>query len=92
MFERTANISGRIAFGWIADRGWISALTINNMSLVACGVLTCICPLLPNFMALIGYAVLFGFIIGKLEILCISYKKTIILKSLGIKNFSLNVP
>uniref|UniRef100_A0A0M3HMI4 MFS domain-containing protein n=2 Tax=Ascaris TaxID=6251 RepID=A0A0M3HMI4_ASCLU len=58
------NTLGRIAFGWIADRGWISALTINNMSLVACGVLTCICPLLPNFMALIGYAVLFGFIIA----------------------------
>uniref|UniRef100_A0A914RL82 Monocarboxylate transporter n=1 Tax=Parascaris equorum TaxID=6256 RepID=A0A914RL82_PAREQ len=32
--DRTTNILGRIVFGWIADRGWISALTINNMSLV----------------------------------------------------------
>ncbi|VDM39492.1 unnamed protein product [Toxocara canis] len=54
------NTLGRIAFGWIADRGWVSALTINNASLISCGILTCICPLLPNFVALIGYAILFA--------------------------------
>uniref|UniRef100_A0A1I8ECU9 Major facilitator superfamily (MFS) profile domain-containing protein n=1 Tax=Wuchereria bancrofti TaxID=6293 RepID=A0A1I8ECU9_WUCBA len=41
--------SGRIAFGWLADRGWLSALTINNFSLLGCGVLTCLCPLFPGY-------------------------------------------
>ncbi|VDK44585.1 unnamed protein product [Anisakis simplex] len=61
------NTLGRIVSGWLADRGWVSALTINNFSLLSCGVLTCICPMLPNFMALSVYAVLFGFIIWGIQ-------------------------
>uniref|UniRef100_A0A0R3S5T5 MFS domain-containing protein n=1 Tax=Elaeophora elaphi TaxID=1147741 RepID=A0A0R3S5T5_9BILA len=58
------NTVGRIAFGWLADRGWLSALTINNFALLGCGVLTCLCPLLPGYGGLMVYSILFGFIIS----------------------------
>ncbi|VDN03639.1 unnamed protein product, partial [Thelazia callipaeda] len=58
------NTVGRIAFGWLADRGWVSALTINNLALIGCGLLTCLCPLLPGFGGLMFYSILFGFIIS----------------------------
>uniref|UniRef100_A0A915PIC1 Major facilitator superfamily (MFS) profile domain-containing protein n=1 Tax=Setaria digitata TaxID=48799 RepID=A0A915PIC1_9BILA len=58
------NTVGRIAFGWLADRGWLSALTINNFALVGCGVLTCLCPVLPGYAGLMVYSILFGFIIS----------------------------
>lgn len=58
------NTLGRIAFGWVADRGWFSALSISNTALILCGLLTCICPLLSNFLALVVYATFFGFIIS----------------------------
>ncbi|EJW88032.1 major facilitator superfamily transporter [Wuchereria bancrofti] len=58
------NTIGRIAFGWLADRGWLSALTINNFSLLGCGVLTCLCPLFPGYGGLLVYSILFGFIIS----------------------------
>ncbi|VDM83084.1 unnamed protein product, partial [Strongylus vulgaris] len=53
----------RVFFGWLADRGYVSALAINNFSLLACGVLTFIAPLLPSFTLQMAYAALFGFII-----------------------------
>ncbi|KAK6110907.1 Major Facilitator Superfamily protein [Brugia pahangi] len=58
------NTFGRIAFGWLADRGWLSALTINNFALLGCGVLTCLCPLFPGYGGLLVYSILFGFIIS----------------------------
>ncbi|ETN80248.1 transporter, major facilitator family protein [Necator americanus] len=58
------NTIGRVFFGWLADRGYVSALAINNFSLVACGVLTLAAPLLPTFSLQITYAALFGFIIS----------------------------
>uniref|UniRef100_A0A8R1XTG9 Major facilitator superfamily (MFS) profile domain-containing protein n=1 Tax=Onchocerca volvulus TaxID=6282 RepID=A0A8R1XTG9_ONCVO len=58
------NTIGRIAFGWLADRGWLSALAINNFALLGCGVLTCLCPLLPGYGGLMVYSILFGFIIS----------------------------
>ena len=61
-------ILGRVFFGWVADRRYVSALAINNFSLIACGILTLACPLLPNFTALAGYASLFGFIICRNKI------------------------
>jgi hypothetical protein len=44
----------------------MSALTINNIALVMCGLLTLICPFLFDYSMMIVYAVLFGFIICKL--------------------------
>ncbi|EFO26049.1 hypothetical protein LOAG_02432 [Loa loa] len=58
------NTIGRIAFGWLADRGWLSALTISNFALLGCGVLTCLCPLFPSYGGLMVYSILFGFIIS----------------------------
>lgn len=58
------NTIGRVFFGWLADRGYVSALAINNFSLLACGVLTLIAPLLPTFSLQLTYAALFGFIIS----------------------------
>ncbi|GMT05721.1 hypothetical protein PENTCL1PPCAC_27895 [Pristionchus entomophagus] len=58
------NTGGRIFFGWLADRGYISALTINNFSLCACGVLCCLCPLWTSFTGLAIYSAVFGFIIS----------------------------
>uniref|UniRef100_A0A914BUX7 Major facilitator superfamily (MFS) profile domain-containing protein n=1 Tax=Acrobeloides nanus TaxID=290746 RepID=A0A914BUX7_9BILA len=58
------NTFGRIFFGWMADRRWVTALAINNFSLIFCGVLTAICPLCWNFTTLAIYSCLFGFIVS----------------------------
>ncbi|KAK5975313.1 Monocarboxylate transporter 5 [Trichostrongylus colubriformis] len=58
------NTIGRVFFGWLADRGYVSALAINNFSLLACGALTLAAPFLPSFALLMTYAALFGFIIS----------------------------
>ncbi|KAI1724705.1 major facilitator superfamily domain-containing protein [Ditylenchus destructor] len=58
------NTFGRVFFGWVADRQWVTALAINNWSLICCGILTIICPLLPNYQWLCFYAGLFGFIVA----------------------------
>ncbi|EYC23175.1 hypothetical protein Y032_0016g3157 [Ancylostoma ceylanicum] len=58
------NTAGRVFFGWLADRGYVSALAINNFSLLACGILTLAAPLLPTFSLQMTYAALFGFIIS----------------------------
>lgn len=58
------NTLGRIAFGWLADRKWLSALALNNISLLSCGVLTLICPYLSSYTSLMIYSILFGFIIS----------------------------
>uniref|UniRef100_A0A9J2PBH8 Major facilitator superfamily (MFS) profile domain-containing protein n=1 Tax=Ascaris lumbricoides TaxID=6252 RepID=A0A9J2PBH8_ASCLU len=58
------NTLGRVFSGWVADRQWVSALTIHNMSLIICGFVTCFCPLLPYYNPLLAYAILFGFVIS----------------------------
>uniref|UniRef100_A0A914LXD9 Major facilitator superfamily (MFS) profile domain-containing protein n=1 Tax=Meloidogyne incognita TaxID=6306 RepID=A0A914LXD9_MELIC len=59
-----SNTFGRVFFGWMADRRWVSALTITNWSLISCGLLTAFCPLFPNYLMLITYSCLFGFIVS----------------------------
>lgn len=59
-----ANTFGRVFFGWMADRRWVSALTITNWSLISCGLLTAFCPLFPTYLMLITYSCLFGFIVS----------------------------
>lgn len=54
---------GRVFFGWLADHQWLTALLINNLSLILCGIMTFLCPLLPNYIWLSVYAALFGFIV-----------------------------
>uniref|UniRef100_A0A183C455 MFS domain-containing protein n=1 Tax=Globodera pallida TaxID=36090 RepID=A0A183C455_GLOPA len=65
-FIGIANTLGRVFFGWVADRRWVTALSITNFSLVACGVLTIICPLLPNYWSLSLYACSFGGLLERL--------------------------
>ena len=58
-----ANTIGRVFFGWMADRRWLSALTISNLSLLICGLLTTIVFVLQSYLALCVYAATFGFVI-----------------------------
>lgn len=62
------NTVGRIFFGWVADKKYLSALTINNLSLVICGILTLACPLLRTMGGQYFYAFFFGFIICMLSV------------------------
>uniref|UniRef100_A0A8R1HY62 MFS_4 domain-containing protein n=1 Tax=Caenorhabditis japonica TaxID=281687 RepID=A0A8R1HY62_CAEJA len=58
------NTVGRVFFGWVADKKYLSALTINNLSLVICGILTLACPLLRTMGGQYFYSFFFGFIIS----------------------------
>lgn len=58
------NTVGRVFFGWVADKKYLSALTINNLSLVICGFLTLACPLLRTMGGQYFYSFFFGFIIS----------------------------
>ncbi|CAD5222569.1 unnamed protein product [Bursaphelenchus xylophilus] len=58
------NTVGRVFFGWMADRRWLSALTISNASLILCGMLTMACYFCGLYTMLMGYAALFGFVIS----------------------------
>lgn len=58
------NTVGRVFFGWVADKKYLTALTINNLSLVICGVLTLACPLLRTMTGQFFYSFVFGFIIS----------------------------
>jgi MCP family monocarboxylic acid transporter-like MFS transporter 14 len=58
------NTFGRVLFGWAADRRWVTALAINNFSLLFCGILTAAVPLASNYVMLTGYSVLFGFVVA----------------------------
>ncbi|VDD93351.1 unnamed protein product [Enterobius vermicularis] len=54
------NTTGRLLFGWLADRKWISALTLHNTSLIGAGILTILCPFCSNYTMFLIYSVLFG--------------------------------
>ncbi|ULT82264.1 hypothetical protein L3Y34_011911 [Caenorhabditis briggsae] len=58
------NTVGRVFFGWVADKKYLSALTINNLSLIICGFLTLACPLLRTMGGQYFYSFFFGFIIS----------------------------
>lgn len=59
------NTFGRICFGWIADRRWLSALFLSNASLLLCGFLTMLCFMVNSYFVLCIYAGLFGFVVCK---------------------------
>lgn len=60
------NTVGRIFYGWLSDRGWVRPVTINNVTLILCGVLTVFVPLMKSYLLLMIYSAVFGFLIGKL--------------------------
>ncbi|KAI6176829.1 Monocarboxylate transporter 5 [Aphelenchoides bicaudatus] len=58
------NTAGRVFFGWVADRHWLSALFLSNASLLLCGLLTVACYFSNNYIFLVAYSGLFGFAIS----------------------------
>ncbi|CAJ0933487.1 unnamed protein product, partial [Mesorhabditis belari] len=58
------NTVGRVICGWLADRQFVSSLTINNFSLVTCGLLCFVAPFCNTYTTLVVYAALFGLIIS----------------------------
>lgn len=55
-----ANMIGRIAFGWIADRPWASAIHLNNVMILLAGFLSLFCQFFNNNSLLGFYAAFFG--------------------------------
>lgn len=59
------NTFGRILFGWIADRSWISALFLGMACLLVCTGMTLMIPLFTEFASIAVYAATFGFFLGQ---------------------------
>uniref|UniRef100_A0A0N5AND7 MFS domain-containing protein n=1 Tax=Syphacia muris TaxID=451379 RepID=A0A0N5AND7_9BILA len=55
-----ANTLGRLLFGWLSDKKWLSALTINNICLIFCGILTMLGPICNGYWLIFFFCVLFG--------------------------------
>ena len=60
-----ANVISRLVCGFLSDLKWVNRLLFNNVTLIIAGVVTVMCPLYQTFEALIIYAAVFGFSIGK---------------------------
>uniref|UniRef100_A0A5S6Q002 Major facilitator superfamily (MFS) profile domain-containing protein n=1 Tax=Trichuris muris TaxID=70415 RepID=A0A5S6Q002_TRIMR len=74
------NTVGRVLFGWISDQRWMTALTINNLSLLFCGALTSLCMVFSTYALLMTYSVLFGLFIAPY----ISLTAVILVEELGL--------
>ncbi|CAH8832394.1 unnamed protein product [Trichobilharzia szidati] len=74
------NTFGRLLTGWLSDQPWANVLYINNVSLVASGILTSLVPLFKMYEALIGYACVYGFMISAF----ISVRTILIVQVLGL--------
>jgi cyanate permease len=60
-----ANMIGRFAFGWVADRPWASAIQLNNTMIVLAGFLSLFGQFFNNNSWLGFYAAFFGLFSGK---------------------------
>ncbi|XP_003367103.1 conserved hypothetical protein, partial [Trichinella spiralis] len=78
------NTIGRVIFGWVSDQHWVTALTINNIALLLCGLLTCLCVVFTTYELLILYSTLFGFFIAPY----ISLSAVILVEELGLENLT----
>ncbi|CAJ0933634.1 unnamed protein product, partial [Mesorhabditis belari] len=58
------NTVGRILSGWLADRQFVSSLTIVTFSQFICGLLCLAAPFCHTYSMLLVYGALFGFIIS----------------------------
>ena len=58
------NTIGRVAYGWLADRQWITSQTIVNVSLLAVAVVNCAFAFTSAYEAAVAYALTFGFVVG----------------------------
>lgn len=64
------NTAGRVFFGWLADKNWVTALTINNFALLACGLLIFMVPFLTGYVPLMMFAGVFGFFVCEFFVGC----------------------
>ncbi|OUC46346.1 transporter, major facilitator family protein [Trichinella nativa] len=78
------NTIGRVIFGWVSDQHWVTALTINNIALLLCGLLTCLCVVFTTYELLILYSTLFGFFIAPY----VSLSAVILVEELGLENLT----
>lgn len=59
------NTVGRLLFGWFADRPGVSALLVNNISIVLTGFCVFCLPFCNNYTAIVVDCVLFGLFVCK---------------------------
>ncbi|KFD71499.1 hypothetical protein M514_06367 [Trichuris suis] len=78
------NTIGRVLFGWISDQRWVTALTINNVSLLFCGALTSLCMVFGTYTLLMTYSVLFGLFIAPY----ISLTAVILVEEVGLEQLT----
>ncbi|CDW55106.1 MFS 1 domain containing protein [Trichuris trichiura] len=78
------NTIGRVLFGWISDQRWVTALTINNISLLFCGALTSLCMVFGSYTLLMTYSVLFGLFIAPY----ISLTAVILVEEVGLEQLT----
>ena len=65
LFSGISNTFGRIVSGVVSDLPRMSALLVNNVCLIVAGVATMLCPYCDDYTAMIVYAAVFGFFLGK---------------------------
>ncbi|UYV83097.1 hypothetical protein LAZ67_22002212 [Cordylochernes scorpioides] len=58
------NTLGRVLVGWLADRPGVSALLLNNVSIIICGFLVALVPLCQTYIAFVSLCVLFGLFVS----------------------------
>ncbi|XP_060586697.1 monocarboxylate transporter 5-like [Ruditapes philippinarum] len=87
-----ANMIGRFAFGWVADRPWASAIQLNNTMIVLAGFLSLFGQFFNNNSWLGFYAAFFGlfsatFLALRSIVLIELYGKDRLISSMGLLTF-----
>uniref|UniRef100_A0A915JLI6 Major facilitator superfamily (MFS) profile domain-containing protein n=1 Tax=Romanomermis culicivorax TaxID=13658 RepID=A0A915JLI6_ROMCU len=78
------NTIGRVFYGWLSDKGWIRSITVNNLTLTACGIITIFVPIYTTYSWLTVYSALFGFLIA--AFVCLT--SVILVEHLGLKRLT----
>ncbi|VDP73155.1 unnamed protein product [Schistosoma mattheei] len=65
-----ANMVGEVLAGFLADRDGVDSLTLYFFMILACGVSTCLMPLLTTFMSMAVYSSVFGMGLAANDALC----------------------
>jgi MFS family permease len=55
-----------VAYGWLADRQWVSSQTLVNASLLMVAVANCALAATVAYVCAFVYALVFGFIVGRI--------------------------
>jgi predicted MFS family arabinose efflux permease len=64
------NTAGRVVYGWLADRQWVSSQTLVNMSMLMVAVANCALAATAAYVCAVVYALVFGFIVGRVSVKC----------------------